>query len=144
MQDRGEHIISFVLPDQDCDLQELASSWHAQDGFYALTDVVKYVPVLLGRCPQHCKSFAKVRFEQTVNLPVFQEGVQCRWVSYTMIAGVIHYGQLPSSGHNRAILRSGGEVDGWHETDDGVTATGCEITEMHRGNLYVLWLKRAD
>ena len=81
----------------------------------------------------------RVRFHQTLNLPVFENGVQCKWEPYHVVAGLIHYGDSPHSGHYRAILRV---QTSWWITDDGTPAVPCEPDDSLRRGLYVVWLKR--
>ena len=52
-------------------------------------------------------------------------------------AAIVHQGQLPTSGHYRALLRLG-QMRGF--SDDGVPAQMVRLDEHHKRNVYVLLL----
>eukprot|EP00439_Symbiodinium_sp_Y106_P066972 s3590_g11.t1 len=138
----GGTMLSLALPSEDCDLQELVSRWHEQTELHALLEEVRYVPLFLGRYPARGKIFVQVRFRQHVNLPVFVDQMNVRWVRYYCVAGLVHDGELPTSGHYRALLRDEVSPETWYVTDDHRVAVPCSVANYHHSNVYVLWLKK--
>ena len=138
----GGTMLSLALPSEDCDLQELVSRWHEQTELHALLEEVRYVPLLLGRYPARGKLFVQVRFRQHVHLPVFVDQMNVRWVRYYCVAGLVHDGELPTSGHYRALLRDEDSPETWYVTDDHRVAVPCNVANYHHSNIYVLWLKK--
>eukprot|EP00439_Symbiodinium_sp_Y106_P068814 s52_g11.t1 len=112
--DAGSGMLYLELPSSDCDIQELVSAWSFQAQTHALATRSEYVLLQLGRFPH-----VRVRFHQQVRVPVFSVGIDCEWETYFVIAGIVHYGETPLSGHYRAILRV---QDDWWLTDDDVVA----------------------
>ena len=120
-------------------MQELISAWHNQAQTHAFIAAPGSFIIQLGRFPHRGKSKAQVRFQQQVDVPVFTAGIQCTWVPFHIVAGTIHYGHSPHSGHYRSVLRL---QDAWWLTDDSTSAVQEPVTgEMRRG-LYTVWLKR--
>ena len=137
--DSGCGMVYLDLPSSDCDIQELISAWSEQAHIHAFVSSAPIVIIQLGRFPHRGKSMVQVRFQQLVNMPVFANGVQRNWEPYHAVAGLIHIGESPHSGHYRSVLRVQQE---WWITDDGVPAVQCaDEAELKRG-LYTVWLKR--
>ena len=114
------------------------SAWPQQAQTHALIEAPDCFLVQLGRFPHRGKSHAPVRLQQPVRVPVYCGGIACEWHQYDAIAGILHFGQSPMSGHYRSILRV---AQNWLITDDAVAATPCEISTEHRRGLYVVWLR---
>ena len=132
--DAGSGMLYLELPSSDCDIQELVSAWSFQAQTHALATRSEYVLLQLGRFPH-----VRVRFHQQVRVPVFSVGIDCEWETYFVIAGIVHYGETPLSGHYRAILRV---QDDWWLTDDDVVAVPCEFDATLQRGVYTVWLKR--
>ena len=144
---RGVHNVVYAgcgmlymeLPSSDCDLQELVSAWSHQAQTHALALRSEFVVLHLGRFPHRGKSTAQVRFQQQVRIPVFSEGIDCVWETHIAVAGIVHYGDSPLSGHYRAVLRT---QDDWWLTDDDTPAVKSDQREELCRGLYTVWLKR--
>ncbi|OLP80374.1 hypothetical protein AK812_SmicGene39212 [Symbiodinium microadriaticum] len=106
---------------EDCDLYVML--------YFMQRDVAEFTDFVL----------SKVRFHQTLNMPVFENGVRCKWEPYHVVASLLHYDDSPHSGHYRSILRV---RQTWWITDDGVPAVPCEPDVQLRRGLYTVWLKR--
>ena len=137
--DAGSGMLYLDLPSVDCAVQELISAWHFQAQTHALIAAPEHLIVQLGRFPHRGKSKIQVRFQQQVGVPVFTDGIDCAWKSFQIVAGTIHYGDSPHSGHYRSVLRV---QDDWWETEDSVSAMPSTVTEGMRRGLYTVWLKR--
>ena len=139
VMDAGTGMLYLDLPHGDCDLQELVSAWSYQAHMHAIVIATDCFIVQLGRFPHRGKSMIQVRFAQEVNVPVFTTGIDCEWRPYFVVAGLLHFGDSPNSGHYRAVLR---EQDDWWLTDDGVPAVPCAVDSSLRRAIYTVWLKR--
>ncbi|CAE7280696.1 unnamed protein product, partial [Symbiodinium sp. CCMP2456] len=98
--DAGGGMLFMDLPNCQCDLQELVSAWSDQ-----------------------------VRFHQQVRLPIFTSGVDCHWEDFHAVAGLVHYGNSPDSGHYRSVLRAEGS---WWLTDDPSPTQGTRSRSLER------------
>ncbi|CAE7369964.1 unnamed protein product, partial [Symbiodinium necroappetens] len=132
----GTGMLYLDLPHGDCDLQELVSAWSYQAHTHAIVIETGYFIVQLGRFPHRGKSMIQVRFAQEVNVPVFTTGIDCEWVPYIVVAGLLHFGDSPDSGHYRAALR---EQADWWITDDGAAMSAELEVPMEQEEELRIW-----
>ena len=95
------------------------------------------MPVVLGRYSGRAKNQARIYFDGDVLVPVLGEGRAMRQARYQVTSALIHIGNQPTSGHYRALLRSG---DGWLSSDDAVPCARTGLSSEHACNAYLLWL----
>ncbi|OLP94348.1 hypothetical protein AK812_SmicGene23634 [Symbiodinium microadriaticum] len=136
VMDAGTGMLYLDLPHGDCDLQELVSAWSYQAHTHAIVIATDCFIVQLGRFPHRGKSMIQVRFAQEVNVPVFTTGIDCEWRPYFVVAGLLHFGDSPNSGHYRAVLR---EQDDWWLTDDGAIMAGELEVPMEQEEELRIW-----
>ena len=79
-----------------------------------------------------------------VHLPIFADAssLQIRNVPYQVTSAQLHFGDRPTSGHYRAILRGQkefGALQAWI-TDDNQVPQSATIT--HSEAVYLLWLRQ--
>ena len=91
----------------------------------------------LGRSTERGKNCSEVGFDAEVELPAFEEA-RTVMRAYLVTAGVVHIGRSVTSGHYRAILRSGSQ---WLYADDGVVAAPTAVCSAIRSGIYLLWLQ---
>ncbi|CAE7253479.1 unnamed protein product, partial [Symbiodinium necroappetens] len=136
VMDAGTGMLYLDLPHGDGDLQELVSAWSYQAHTHAIVIETGCFIVQLGRFPHRGKSMIQVRFAQEVNVPVFTTGIDCEWVPYIVVAGLLHFGDSPNSGHYRAVLR---EQEDWWITDDGAAMTAELEVPMEQEEELRIW-----
>ena len=107
---RGSFYVSMPLPRRGhATLQDCIVQWHEQKIPHGLlgtpsilfVNLARYANIARGKNPIRlpCKALQKVSF------PVFRgTGHDVTWTSYTLVAGVMHLGPQPQSGHYRSFL----------------------------------------
>ena len=107
---RGSFYVSMPLPRRGhATLQDCIVQWHEQKIPHGLlgtpsilfVNLARYANIARGNNPIRlpCKALQKVSF------PVFRgTGHDVTWTSYTLVAGVMHLGPQPQSGHYRSFL----------------------------------------
>ena len=108
---RGAAYVSAPLPrSAHATLQDCVVRWHEQRIPHGLlgaplvlfVHLARYANIARGKNPIRlpCKAMQKVSF------PVFRgtDGHDVVWTSYTLVAGVMHLGPQPQTGHYRSFL----------------------------------------
>ena len=106
----GAKWIDVPLPRRDHDtLQECIIGWHEQSSSHGLLNTPNYLLVCLARYAHIGKGKNRLRLPckamQQVSFPVFQgRGHDTLWTSYSLVAGALHLGSRPQTGHYRTFL----------------------------------------
>ena len=133
--------ITLPAPAHAFTLQDAIQAWHTASHLHALVETPEITFLQLGRYNGGAKHMAAAGYEDQVQMPVFQRGLDVSWVSYEVQSAMLHYGDTPLSGHYRSHLRTP-STDQWYLTDDHVTAQLQSIQHQHRCSLYAVWIKK--
>ena len=157
--------IALSIPDGSECLQDCVNAWHYQTAPHGLMALTSNIVFQIGRLkylPGYPVRKLQVRLALSTRLrvPIFTEGLQTRWHTYNVTAGIFHIGHTPTSGHYRAFLTNWGRVgsaanpdephDGYcHHTlltEDGQPAQPMahEDVEQLYCNTYIVWCTRSD
>ena len=129
---RGTAYVALPLPRSvHATLQDCIVQWHEQKIPHGLlsappvlfVNLARYANIARGKNPIRlpCKAMQKVTF------PVFRgTGHDVAWTSYTLVAGVMHLGPQPQSGHYRSFLAHPGSCfDSWPQV-----STSCSSEQQ--------------
>ena len=139
--DQGTLPIHLGIPDTDSTLQQAVVAWHRRGQYNAISFTDGVVVLHLGRFLRGHKLFTEVSISSVVLLPVFAEGINCRWEAFEVLAAQVHLGNTPHSGHYRTLLRAG---DSWWLSDDASLAVPAPLEPAHLQNAYLIWAARAQ
>ena len=135
-------IVLRALPEVNTTLQKVLQLWHRQEPFLnALRSQSPYVCLQLERYPalrvrhEHAVSWEHNR----ISMPVF-DGMShssVTWHEFQVIAGILHTGTEPTSGHYRAVLFNSGSG---LQCDDNRPCQRLVRDRTFYQEVYMLWL----
>ena len=133
-------------------LQQCIDDWStvSSSSIYALRCAPKFLVPQLRRYTQRrgiiLKSGVAVPISagETVWLPLWEDGMELRYVSYQVITAVFHLGATLQSGHYRAALSQSARNGSlsWYLTDDGVYPARAKASDLDvlSKNVYLIGL----
>ena len=117
---RGSAYVSVPLPRRGhATIQDCVVQWHEQKIPHGLLGTPSVLFVSLARYANIARGKNPIllpcKVMQQVSFPVFRgTGHDVAWTSYTLVAGVMHLGPQPQSGHYRSFLAHPGTcLDSW-------------------------------
>ena len=138
---RGTAYVAVPLPrSAHATLQDCVVQWHEQKIPHGLlgappvlfVNLARYANIARGKNPIRlpCKAMQKVSF------PVFRgTGHDVAWTSYTLVAGVMHLGPQPQSGHYRSFLAHPGScLDSWPQVSTSCSSEPQLMPAGDRGS----------
>ena len=138
---RGSIYVSVPLPRRGhATLQDCVVQWHEQKiphgllgtPSFLLVNLARYANIARGKNPIRlpCKAMQKVSF------PVFRgTGHDVAWTSYTLVAGIMHLGPQPQSGHYRSFLAHPGScLDSWPQVSTSCSSEPQLMPAGDRGS----------
>ena len=138
---RGSIYVSVPLPRRGhATLQDCVVQWHEQKIPHGLlgtpsillVNLARYANIARGKNPIRlpCKAMQKVSF------PVFRgTGHDVAWTSYTLVAGIMHLGPQPQSGHYRSFLAHPGScLDSWPQVSTSCSSEPQLMPAGDRGS----------
>ena len=138
--EQGELPISLPVPEEDTALQCVINTWFQQGDCNAIAYSDGLVVLHLLRFRHGRKLLVPVVVPDSVQLPLFADGISTVWCSFRVVSFVVHEGPHLHQGHYRAMLRV---RNSWAFQDDGVPAVPSPITAAHNRNVYLVWVARA-
>eukprot|EP00439_Symbiodinium_sp_Y106_P039661 s233_g4.t2 len=138
--EQGELPISLPVPEEDTTLQCVINTWFQQGDCNAIAYSDGLVVLHLLRFRHGRKLLVPVVVPDSVQLPLFADGISTVWCSFRVVSFVVHEGPHLHQGHYRAMPRV---RDSWAFQDDGVPAVPSPITAAHNRNVYLVWVARA-
>ena len=152
--DSGFGYAPLILEITDGGLQSCFDQWHVQSSLYALRRDTDLLLVQFRRYTQVRGSILKsgisvwIQPGETVWVPCWDNGLELRYIAYTVCALIFHIGATLSSGHYRTALSC---ADGtgslrWFLTDDSTAPSRASMNELQMvsQNVYVVGLRRID
>ena len=118
--DYGGRMISAELTEEDqVSLTAVLRRWGQGHSVSGVAEERSALVVQLGRYVNGRKNTTRIDFEQIVEVPTFQHGIDVHSRLYMVQAAIVHQGQRPTSSHYRSLLRS---ERTWGYSDDGQPA----------------------
>ena len=139
VDEEGLSPIFLTAPVSD-DLQSMIEQWSSQLPVRALITAERYAFLALPRYVGNGKNSTPIRLQEQLSLPVFEaEGSVVTWHPFSLRAGVIHLGEVPTSGHYRSFVSNATQ---WFLADDSHPPAACSLTDpLITGNVYMLLLE---
>ena len=128
-------------------VQNLINMWVSQSSIHALRRAPNIICLQLGRFLHHhaqgYKDMQPVEFSGLVCIPLFTGNDLHRSpITYKVRAGVMHHGDLPTTGHYTAFLSAG---ESHWLCDDGQSAIAVKgLPDWVPGTLYMLYATKVD
>ena len=139
VDEEGLSPIFLTAPVSD-DLQYMIEQWSSQLPVRALITAERVAFLALPRYVGDGKNNTPIRLQEQLSLPVFEaEGSVVTWHPFSLRAGVIHLGEVPTSGHYRSFVSNATQ---WFLADDSHPPAACSLTDpLITGNVYMLLLE---
>ena len=137
----GRAPLLLPVPEGAFDLQDAVQAWHDRGYVHALTSAPTITLLQLARYVEGRKNIAEAHMQDFLMMPVFDVGLEIKWIRYQVVAAILHHGPTPHSGHYRSHLKLDEQ---WFLTDDGIVAVPQPILQEHRRNVYAVWIKQIE
>ena len=154
--DSGQGFHPLVIDICSGGLQQCVDDWHmvTSSSIYALRCAPRFLFLQLRRYTQRRGAVLKsglsvpIHPGETIWMPLWEEGIELRYVPYNISSAIFHLGATLDSGHYRTAL-SRSARDGslqWYLTDDGVFPAKAKSAdlEMLYSNVYIVGLSCSE
>ena len=154
--DSGQGFHPLVIDICSGGLQQCVDDWHmvTSSSIYALRCAPRFLFLQLRRYTQRRGAVLKsglsvpIHPGETIWMPLWEEGIELRYVPYSTSSAIFHLGATLDSGHYRTAL-SRSARDGslqWYLTDDGVFPAKAKSAdlEMLYSNVYIVGLSCSE